>query len=224
MSRPSEPVTTVWLIRHAEVEPRYQSIFGGRIDMEISARGHKQAVALARYLRSKRFAALYASPMKRVQQTLAPLQASLALPPIILDELREVDFGDWTGRSWEEVRTLYGISAFRWLEQLECNGIPNAEGAASLRARLEPCLNRILTAHAGEHIAVLCHGGVIRMLIAILLKWPFSSLAPFEIEYSSITQLLCAPSRVKLELVNFTPWRDLPTDATPQPIETTLNG
>ncbi len=196
-------------MRHAEVERRYQSIFGGRIDMALSPKGHEQAAALAAYVKGRPFAALYASPMQRVQQTLAPMLNG-RLKITVLSELREVDFGDWTGLSWEEVQAKFGISAFSWLQQLESNAIPNAESAESLRSRLEPCLNDILKQHPGAQVAVLCHGGVIRMLLALLLKRPFSAMAPFEIEYASLTKIRCTPGRVRLELVNFAPWRDLP--------------
>lgn len=177
--------------------------------MELSPRGQEQAKALAEYLSGCDFAALYASPMRRVQQTLAPLLASRNLRTTILSELREVDFGDWTGLSWDEVREKYGVSAFDWLAQLDCKGIANAECAQDLRQRLEPCLKELLRAHPGEQIAILCHGGVIRMLLSILLGWPFPIFAPVEIEYASITQVRWTPERVKLDLVNFTPWRDL---------------
>lgn len=197
-------------MRHAEVETRYHSIFGGRIDMELSPRGHEQASALAEHLRGKHFAAAYASPMRRVQQTLVPLIKAGLPSPVNLPDLREVDFGDWTGLSWDEVRTQFGISAFRWLEQLECDGIANAECAESLRQRLEPCVRAILAQHPGEEVAVVCHGGVIRMLIAILLGWRFSSMGGLEIDYAGITKLSVRDNRAHLVLVNFTPWRDLP--------------
>lgn len=178
--------------------------------MALSPRGHEQAAALAAYLKGRSFAALYASPMQRVQQTLAPMLTP-GLQVTVLTELQEVDFGDWTGLSWEEVQARFGISAFSWLEQLESDAIANAESAESLRDRLEPCLQDMLNRHSGQSVAVLCHGGVIRMLLAILLKRPFSAMAPFEIEYASITQVRCSPARVRLHLVNFAPWRDLHT-------------
>src|SRR5246127_2538512 len=96
--------TSLFLLRHAEVEARYQRIVGGRIDMELSPRGHEQAAVLARHLRDKSFDAIYASPMKRVQQTLAPLLEGRDTAPTVLTGLREVDFGDWTGLSWEQVK------------------------------------------------------------------------------------------------------------------------
>lgn len=202
--------TTLWLIRHAEVEERYHSVFGGRIDMELSPRGHAQARALARYLQDKPLDALYASPMKRVSQTLAPLLVNGTPRPIVRPELREVDFGDWTGLHWTEVQSKYGISALDWLDQLECAGIPKAECAATLRSRVEPCLRQILEQHSGGQVALVCHGGVIRMCLSILFDWPLPQLSAFEIDYASLTQVLWKPKRARLQLVNFTPWSHSP--------------
>ena len=81
---------TLLLIRHAEVEERYQHVFGGRLDMDISPRGHEQAAALAGYLSRRQVDALFASPMKRVQQTLSPYQNNGAPRPVVLPDLREV--------------------------------------------------------------------------------------------------------------------------------------
>jgi broad specificity phosphatase PhoE len=184
-------------------------VFGGRLDIDLSPRGHSQAAALARWLHGRHFDALYASPMKRVRQTVAPLLANGMPPPRILEGLREVDFGDWTGLKWDDVLTRFGVSPFSWLEQLERAGIPNAESAASFRARVEPCLRQIVAEHAGQQVAVACHGGTVRMLLAILLDWPLPRLAPFEIEYASVTLVTWRPSEARLHLLNFTPWREL---------------
>jgi broad specificity phosphatase PhoE len=198
--------TSLWLIRHAEVEERYHNVFGGRIDMELSARGHDQARALARFLETKRVDALYASPMRRVQQTLAPLLLNGFPKPVVRPELREVDFGDWTGLHWTEVQERYGISALDWLDQIECAAIPQAESGPALRSRIEPCLRQILAQHSGGTIALACHGGVIRVCLSILVDLPLPKLAAFEIDYASLTQVLWKPPRVRLPVVNFLPW------------------
>lgn len=202
--------TSLYLLRHAEVEAKYQRIFGGRIDMELSPRGHQQAATLAKHLRQTAFDAIYASPMKRAQQTLAPLLADRQTAPVTLPGLREVDFGDWTGLSWEDVKARFKISAFEWLDQLEQATIPNAESATVFRARVEPCLQQILRDHPGQSVAVLCHGGTIRMMLSILLGMPLPKMAGFEIEYASLTQVHCSPHKTEVQLLNFTPWRDAP--------------
>lgn len=203
------PVTTLYLIRHAEVEARYQGVFGGRIDMDISPRGHEQAATLANYLRRKKFDAIYASPMKRVQQTLAPYLKNGAPQPVIVPDLHEVDFGVWTGLNFAEVEQRFGARASTWLDQLAAGTIPNAETALAYRARIEPCLREILQRHPGQRVSVFCHGGVIRQMLAILLDLPLPKTAGFEIDYASITEIEIHPHRVEIQLLNLTPWRDL---------------
>lgn len=188
-------------------------MFGGCIDMELSARGHNQAKGLASFLQHRRFDALYASPMKRVQQTLVPCLLNGIPQPMVVPELREVDFGVWTGLRWDEVEARFGINPLTWLDQLECDQIERAECAAVLRQRVEPWLRRVLTTHCGQEVALFCHGGIIRMLLAILLNWPFSKLSALEIDYASLTHVVCHPFGARLQLVNFTPWREFQTEA-----------
>ncbi|EEF57683.1 histidine phosphatase family protein [Pedosphaera parvula] len=201
--------TSLFLLRHAEVEARYQRIFGGRIDMDLSPRGHEQAVKLAKYIEHKKFDAVYASPMKRVQQTMAPFIADTKASPIIMPGLREVDFGDWTGLGWEQVREKFNISAFEWLSQIDQGTMPNAETGQTFRARVEPCIQQILQDHPGQSVAIFCHGGVIRMLLSIILDLPLRNMSLFEIEYASLTEVQKSPHKTELQLLNFTPWRHL---------------
>lgn len=199
--------TQLFLLRHAEVESKYQRVFGGRIDMDLSPRGHEQAEALARYVARHDFQAIYASPMRRVQQTLAPLAKDLKQPPTVCPELREVDFGDWTGLGWDEVFEKYRISAFQWLHQIECAGIPNGECRSTFAARVEPRLRSILNEHKEQSVAIICHGGVIRMILSLLLDLPLSKMAAFDIEYASISRIDVEPPRTEVQFLNYVPWQ-----------------
>ena len=166
------PATRLLLIRHGEVEVRYQSIFGGRIDMNLSPRGKRQAKILAAYLKAKTIDAIYASPMKRVQQTLAPTLKNSPHQQTIFHDLREIDFGDWTGHGWETVRSKYNFAVNEWLHEIENSGSPNGESGKTFRARVEPCLREIINKHPGQNVAIFCHGGVIRMILSILIELP----------------------------------------------------
>jgi broad specificity phosphatase PhoE len=200
--------TRLYLIRHGEVEERYQRVFGGRIDMELSPLGQKQARALASYLRRVPFDFIYASPMRRVQQTLQELLHDQNRAPVILSELREVDFGTWTGLGWEEIQARFGISAFDWLDQLEQGLISEAEPMGGFQQRIALALDRILGEGSGTTAAVVCHGGVIRMILALMLKLPLKKMAGFDFEYASLTIVDWLPGKVEVQLLNFTPWRD----------------
>ncbi|MBI5383217.1 MAG: histidine phosphatase family protein [Verrucomicrobia bacterium] len=204
------PATHLFLIRHGEVEDRYHRVFGGTIDMDLSPRGHEQARRLARHLRGRHFDAIYASPMKRAQQTLAPLAEHRERPPITRPELREVDFGDWTGLNFKQVLERFGARAFEWLRHLEQASVPNAEDADALRRRLGPCVRHILESHRNQSVAVVCHGGVIRVILSLLLELRLSKMSCFEIDYASVTWVEIQPHKTEVQLLNFTPWRDLP--------------
>ena len=200
--------TRLLLIRHAEVEGRYQYVFGGRIDMDISPSGHRQAAALAQYLKQRKIDALFASPMKRVQQTLSAYANNGAPLTQVLPDLREVDFGDWTGLGWDEVRTKFGLSAYSWVDQLDSGGIANAENITAYRERVGGALDTIRQSSAGATVAVFCHGGVIRMMLALLLDLPFSKTNGFAIDYASVTEVALKLDRNEIQLLNFAPWRE----------------
>jgi broad specificity phosphatase PhoE len=206
---PVAAATRLLLVRHAEVELRYQKKFGGRIDMNLSSNGLGQAGILADYLRHKTIDAIYASPMKRVQQTLAATLKFNNHGQTILEGLREIDFGDWTGLGWQEVEDRFKFVSHEWLDEIELRGAPNGECGKTFRRRVEPCLQEILARHPGQNVAVFCHGGVIRMILAILLKLPLPKTNHFDIEYAGVTQVALHPHMAEVELLNFTPWRDL---------------
>jgi broad specificity phosphatase PhoE len=204
---PKRP-TQLALIRHGEVEAAYQRVFGGRIDMNLSPRGHEQAGALAKWLARQPLQAIYASPMKRVQQTLAPFAKNNGWEEraVIVSDLREIDFGDWTGLTWEAVSEKFGVSAFQWLTELERGGIANSENTVAYRNRIEPCVREILRKHDSQNVAVFCHGGVIRMILSILLDVPLPRMAGFEIDYASVTNVAVLPHKTEVQFLNFTPW------------------
>ena len=71
--------------------------------------------------------------------------------------------------------------------------MPNGENGVQFRARVEPCLLEIIRRHPGGTVAIFCHGGVIRMMLAILLELPLPKTNPFDIEYASVTQVALHP-------------------------------
>jgi broad specificity phosphatase PhoE len=207
---PSANPTRLLLVRHAEVERNYQKIFGGKIDMNLSPRGHQQAGILAKFLQARKLDAIYASPMKRVQQTIAPYLGNGVPKQNILQDLREVDFGGWTGMNWEQVAEKFNLLTHDWLDHIEQGIVPNGESGEQFRERVEPCVRQIIEKHPGQTVDVFCHGGVIRMVLSILLDMPLPNTNIFEIEYAGMTQVALWPKHAEIELLNFTPWRDAP--------------
>jgi broad specificity phosphatase PhoE len=203
------PATRLYLVRHGEVEVTYHQIFGGRIDMELSPYGQTQAVSVAEHFEPHCFDGVYCSPMQRARQTVSPLLAAKELDAVTVDEFREVDFGDWTGHRWEEIQHKFGVNAFTWLEQIEQGAVPNAETGDALRQRIQPRLEEILARHDGGAVLVVCHGGVIRVILSLLLRLPLPAMAALEVDYASISVIDCRQGRAILQLLNHTPWRSV---------------
>ncbi|HTH49020.1 MAG TPA: histidine phosphatase family protein [Candidatus Limnocylindria bacterium] len=208
--------TRLFLLRHGEVETKYHRVFGGsRIDMELSPAGHAQAERLANWLARTPFDAVYASPMRRVALTYEPFRRHFTGEPVILPGLREIDFGDWTGFGWNEVEARFGMSAYDWLHHLEHDRVAGAESLAHFRDRLAASVRQILAEQPGKTVAVFCHGGVIRGLLSQLLDQPLRWFEHIEVEYASATWVdvglsKAGKARNEIQLLNFTPWRDLP--------------
>ena len=202
-----ERPTRLHLIRHGEVDCEFHQVFGGRIDMELSPLGHRQAKHLANFLSERSFDRIYRSPMVRVKQTAAPLLKALNQTAVELDDLCEVDFGVWTGYKWHEIKDKFGKNAIDWLEHLQNGTIPEAEPINAYKMRIKKCLDLILRDGDRGDALVFCHGGVIRMLLSLLLKEPFASMDRFEVDYASLSVLEIRGGKVELVLHNFAPWK-----------------
>lgn len=210
-------VTELYWIRHGEVDVKYHYTFGGTIDMDLSPHGAMQAEQTAEYLKNVGWDSLYCSPMKRARQTLAPiLERSKSvrernIQPNIIPGLREIDFGIWTGKTWKQVYEEHGV-AHEWVAALEAGTVDKAEKMDDFRERVSAGIDQIRSENHGKTVAIVCHGGVIRMALSILLKdhgLPMRATSGMEIEYASVTRVNLFENKASIELMNLTPWRDL---------------
>ncbi|TVP50271.1 MAG: histidine phosphatase family protein [Halomonas sp.] len=123
-------------------------------------------LALRDALVNERFDAIYSSDLQRCQQTLEWAQAAKEGIPLMLEpRLRELDFGEYEGKVYDELKALPHYRA--WIDSVGELQIPGGESAAQLRERLDAWLHDVATnAQAGDHkkILTVTHGGVIREL------------------------------------------------------------
>jgi len=205
----SEICTTLYLMRHGEVDEAYHRKFGGTIDMELSPVGRHQAKVLGDFVKRYDFDAIYASPMKRALATADPVCTAQNHQPQIMDGLREIDFGEWTGKTWMQVAEEYQINVFRWLDELEAGRVKDAELGADFRERVGEATDAIVANNTGKTIGVVCHGGVVRAMLAHLMDIPLPIMGKLDIEYASVSRIEVSDRKAETTLVNLTPWKDL---------------
>jgi alpha-ribazole phosphatase len=98
-------MATLYLIRHGE--PKLRGVFLGRMDPPLSAAGHAHAKAA---LKGLDVALTYTSPLQRARQTAEYISSQQLVE---IQDLRESDYGEWTGKTWTEIETNWPDLAHR---------------------------------------------------------------------------------------------------------------
>lgn len=178
------------LIRHARPERR-QTEDGSPADPPLDASGREQAERTALWLSSEPFDALYASPLRRAQETAAPLAAHLGLEVGVEPRVAEFDQGSDTYVPLEQLKRE-DPEAWRAFVQ---GGYGDGVDFEAFCTRAIGSLEEIVARHAGERVAVVCHGGVVNVWTAHVL-----GMAPtlfFQPDYASVHRYVAARSGVR---------------------------
>src|SRR5581483_2517668 len=96
-------VSRLVLVRHAEPAEDARGLCYGSLDVGLSAEGTRHAAELAAVLAGVKCDAVYTSPRMRALDTARPIAAAHELAPVVVDDPREIDFGDFEGRRYEEI-------------------------------------------------------------------------------------------------------------------------
>src|SRR4051794_5702640 len=101
-------MTKIILVRHCHVEGISPERFRGRIDLMLTAAGHRQAELTAHCIRATwRPVAIFSSPLSRSRATAEAIATPLGLTPSPLDGLIDIDYGQWQGLTPDEVRARW---------------------------------------------------------------------------------------------------------------------
>jgi len=154
------------LIRHPEPDDAVRGICYGSLDVPLSPRGIEQARSIARCLSNQRLDAIYTSPSQRCVETARYIAAgrSCAVEPV--DALRELNFGDFEGRPYDEIAECYPGLYREWMEHPTDVHFPGGEDFRTMANRVTAITRELLVGHSNQPIALLSHGGAIRIILA----------------------------------------------------------
>ena len=174
------------LIRHAL--PERQHVTTGAADPALSANGLEQAAAVARWLAGEAIDAVYSSPMQRARET---AHAYVELRDHTVEYHDGIVEFDRHTNSYVPMEELKATDYAAWKAFVD--GRYNAEvDILAFQDTVVRALEEIIAANSGKRVAVFCHGGVINVWAAHVLK-----MVPrlfFEPGYTSIHRFLCARS------------------------------
>jgi alpha-ribazole phosphatase/probable phosphoglycerate mutase len=176
-------MTRLLLIRHAEPDEAARGRCYGRLDVGLSPTGLASAERLADGLRPVELDAVYVSPRLRAVQTATALGGSR----VVDDRLRELDFGQFDGRTYDEIEREHPEFFRSWMETPTLVRFPGGESYAELRERVSVALDDIVTASNDKTVALVSHGGVIRAALAIALGLPDDRAFALALGYARIS-------------------------------------
>jgi ribonuclease H / adenosylcobalamin/alpha-ribazole phosphatase len=179
--------TTVFLVRHAAHVDLGQRLSGRSPDVPLSPQGEAQAVVLARRLAETAVAAIHSSPLRRARATSAAIARRVGIGVEVVPALNEVDFGEWTGKRFDE---LAGDRAWeRWNNRRSSACPPGGETMVAAQRRAVSQVERAAAAHPGRSVVLVSHCDTLRSIVAHVLGLSLDHLLRFEIAPASLTTL-----------------------------------
>lgn len=179
----------LWLIRHA-LPVRIENA-AGAADPGLSAEGAAQAERLAEWLHHEHLDAIWSSPLRRARETAAPLARAIGLEPVIDEDLAEFDRH---ADSYVPIEELKAEGDPRWRELVDGSWAADDRGR-DFGERLIEAMDRVITAHPGGDVAVVCHGGVINVYLAHVLG--LAEPMFFHPDYTGISRVIASRSGVR---------------------------
>ncbi len=185
------------LIRHGETVHNAAGIAQGWNDSALSERGEAQVRALAKRLRALNADALYSSPLGRAMSTARIIAGEVGMEIRTLDGLREMNYGEWEGKSYLELRRheIYE----RWVADPDC-ACPGGESHTDLHRRIESTLSLI----DAKRPLVVAHGTAIRVGATVLMELPVMASRHFAQDNAALNIFERRGARMVLKLWNDT--------------------
>lgn len=158
--------TSIFFVRHGEVDNPHNVLPGRLPNFHLSLRGKNQAKITGDYLKTQNINYIYASPMERCQTTARIIQKAIARPiqPIqILEDVNEV-ITAYDGEQLEHIKKYnFDFYSHPYARQ-------GAETIDAVTQRAERAVKFILQTHPGNRIIIVTHGDII-MFLKMKLIW-----------------------------------------------------
>ena len=176
--------TYIDIIRHGEPEGgrRYR---GHGIDDPLSETGWQQMWAAIP--ENPPWDHIITSPLSRCQKFAEALASKMSIDFSVQEQLKEIGFGAWEGRTPEDIQADEGDALERFIEDPVHNRPQGAEPLDEFASRVWKVYEKTLQDHAGKHTLLVAHAGVIRAISSKILGMSLDDVySRLKIEYAAI--------------------------------------
>ncbi|MGB2757983.1 MAG: MSMEG_4193 family putative phosphomutase [Acidimicrobiia bacterium] len=181
-------MTRILLIRHASTAETGKTLSGRLPGIPLSAKGRKEALAMADALGTLSIAAVYSSPIERTVETATIIAAAAHQLRVKKDKgLLEADYGDWSGKKLAQLR-----KAPEWplIQRAPSHAaFPGGETMRAMQNRIIEAIPRLAAAHANETIVLVSHADPIKSYIAHALGMHLDQFQRIDIAPASLTRI-----------------------------------
>ncbi len=184
---------SLYLVRHGQTDYSLNNRFCGSIDPPLNHHGLAMAEALGARYGSEQWAGIWCSPMVRARQTAEPTSRRPHIDLTIDDGLREIGYGEWEGRSEEEVAHRDGERFTAWSAHPGHVAPPGGESGLAIASRVLATIERVKRAHASGKVLLVSHKATLRVLACALLG------VDVDLFRARIAQKVCAISIIDLK-------------------------
>lgn len=180
----------LYLVRHGNTVDNINFRYSGFSDCDLSDVGREQASQLNAYLKSIDIDRIYTSTLKRTSQTVGEISQHLGLEMVGLDDLREMDFGRFDGRSFDEVEREFPEDVKRMMEGDLMYTFPDGENLGMAYERNARGIDKVIEeCRDVDNVLVCVHMGTIRNVLSHLFVKGPGLHWNFKVENASITKI-----------------------------------
>jgi broad specificity phosphatase PhoE len=198
-------MTVFHLLRHGErVDGR---VLAGRTPgVALTERGRAEIALMAERLAGDDIVAVYASPLQRTRESAEIVAERLGLPIAFRDDVVELDFGEWTGATFDTIRA--DPRWIPWNTRRSLSSIPGGESMREVQRRAVEALLEIADRHPDETVVVVSHGDVIRAALVFALGMPLDFYGRIEVGQGSISTVRIDQGGIRVLAINERPRPD----------------
>ena len=195
-------MTLFHLLRHGEREVG-RVLVGRMPGIGLTDRGRAEIAAVAERLAGDGVSAIYASPLQRTRESAEIVAARLGLAIEFHDDLIELDFGEWTGATFDTIRADPRWEV--WRTHRSISRIPGGESMREVQRRAVEALMELGERHPDATLVAVSHGDVIRSVLLFALGMPLDHYSRIEIGQGSLSTVRIDEAGIRVLAINERP-------------------